>query len=756
MGANYLSYIDKTTNTQILGCLLRQPSLLNNKDYKLNIDDFGDTFHKAIYAAIVNLYTQGAQNISIIDIDNYLSARPHLHKVFLQYKGVEFLQMAYQIANLENFDYYYNRLRKMSVLRAMTQLGIDVTNIYDPNCLDLETKTKQEEWLNSHSIEDIVKIIDKKLDNIKNEYVNDTASYSVQAGEGLDELINSLQRHPEIGVPLFGGGIINTITRGARLKKFYLRSAPSGLGKCVTGNTLINTDKGLLRIDEIPQFYNVDKQNRCEAKIIAYNIETGKKKILNTSHWYNMGEQDTIKITTSFGYEIEGTSEHPIVVINDEGKMEFKQLQYITKNDKVAISLNNNLFGQKKLDAEFAYYIGRTMNYQSEIPIIIRQCNKETLKTFLKGVFNNNNFFITKFKNVAQQIQILLLNFGIVSKLIQENDNYVLNIIYKFEDKNIFIDTIDNIQKGRQTVYDFTVPIEHNFVSNGIISHNTRLSVADAAYIACSKIYNIFSQEWEDTKFSEPTLFITTELELSEIQTMLLAFISGVNESDILNGEYTTQQDLDRVLEASKIIKNSPLWLEHIPDFSLEDIENIIIKHVRKNNVKYVFFDYIHTSLKILEEITTKANGVRLREDIVLLMMATRLKDICNEYGIFLMSATQLNSEWETKEVANQNLLRGSKAIADKIDLGMIMLPVMEDDIAKLRNILDNNGLVEPNLKISVYKNRRGEYKDIIIWCTANLGICRITPLFVTDNYYRIINIKETKVIVEPEVVEFK
>lgn len=756
MGANYLSYIDKTTNTQILGCLLHQPSLLNNKDYKLNVDDFGDTFHKAIYAAIVNLYAQGAQNISIIDIDNYLSARPHLHKVFLQYKGIEFLQMAYQIANLENFDYYYNRLRKMSVLRAMTQLGIDVTNIYDPNCLDLETKTKQEEWLNSHSIEDIVKIIDKKLDNIKNEYVNDTASYSVQAGEGLDELINSLQRHPEIGVPLFGGGIINTITRGARLKKFYLRSAPSGLGKCVVGDTLINTDKGLLRIDEIPQFYNVDEQNHCEAKIIAHNIETGEKKILNTSHWYNMGEQDTIKITTSFGYEIEGTPEHPIVVINDEGKMEFKQLQYITKDDKVAISLNNNLFGQEKLDAEFAYYIGRKMDYKFEIPIIIRQCNKETLKTFLKGVFNNNNFFVTKFKNVAQQIQILLLNFGIVSKLIQENDNYVLNIIYKFEDKNIFIDTIDNIQKGRQIVYDFTVPIEHNFVSNGIISHNTRLSIADAAYIACPKIYNIFSQEWEDTKFSEPTLFITTELELSEIQTMLLAFISGVNESDILNGEYTTQQDLDRVLEASKIIKNSPLWLEHIPDFSLEDIENIIIKHVRKNNVKYVFFDYIHTSLKILEEITTKANGVRLREDIVLLMMATRLKDICNEYGIFLMSATQLNSEWETKEVANQNLLRGSKAIADKIDLGMIMLPVMEDDIAKLRNILDNNGLVEPNLKISVYKNRRGEYKDIIIWCTVNLGICRITPLFVTDNYYRIINIKETKVIVEPEVIEFK
>jgi hypothetical protein len=46
-------------------------------------------------------------------------------------------------------------------------------------------------------------------------------------------LIYKLKEHPEVGVPLYGT-YINTITRGARLKKFYLRSAPTGVGKSRT------------------------------------------------------------------------------------------------------------------------------------------------------------------------------------------------------------------------------------------------------------------------------------------------------------------------------------------------------------------------------------------------------------------------------------------------------------------------------------------------------------------------------------------
>lgn len=75
--------------------------------------------------------------------------------------------------------------------------------------------------------------------------------------------------------------------------------------------------------------------------------------------------------------------------------------------------------------------------------------------------------------------------------------------------------------------------------------------------------------------------------------------------------------------------------------------------------------DYIHTSMKILEEISKRSGGVKLREDNILFMLSTRLKDICNQYGIFIMSATQLNADYQYSETPDQNVLRGSKAIAD-------------------------------------------------------------------------------------------
>jgi hypothetical protein len=40
-------------------------------------------------------------------------------------------------------------------------------------------------------------------------------------------------------------------------------------------------------------------------------------------------------------------------------------------------------------------------------------------------------------------------------------------------------------------------------------------------------------------------------------------------------------------------------------------------------------------------------------------MLSTKLKDICNQYGVFILSATQLNSGYVDSETPDQNLLRG-------------------------------------------------------------------------------------------------
>ena len=277
----------------------------------------------------------------------------------------------------------------------------------------------------------------------------------------------------------------------------------------------------------------------------------------------------------------------------------------------------------------------------------------------------------------------------------------------------------------------------------------TRSMIADACYIACSKIYDE-NFGWIKCGTQEPVLFITTEQELEEIQTMMLAFLSNVDEEHILNGEYGEGEE-KRVMEAADILAEAPLFVEELPDFSLKDVEDKIKKNIREHDVKYIFHDYIHTSLKILEEITKRSGGIKLREDNILFMLSTRLKDLCNKYGVFIMSATQLNGDWKDAKIPDQNLLRGAKAIADKIDYGSILLNTTDEDLVALESILASSMFDRPTIKMSVYKNRRGRYKGVILWCKANLGCCRIQPMFCTTYDYEMVSIDDIRIRVDEE-----
>ena len=70
-------------------------------------------------------------------------------------------------------------------------------------------------------------------------------------------------------------------------------------------------------------------------------------------------------------------------------------------------------------------------------------------------------------------------------------------------------------------------------------------------------------------------MFIATEQEVDEIQTMMLAFLSDVNENHIIYNAYEVGE-LERVIYAAELIKKCPLYIKKLPDFSMKDIENTI------------------------------------------------------------------------------------------------------------------------------------------------------------------------------------
>ena len=498
-------YVDTTAVVNVIGNIYNDVGLLDNENYRFNEEDFPLDFHRLLFGTIYNLHALGAKEINLTAIEDYLEQRPKKYAIYQQNKGAEYLTKLSESVQFATFQYYYDRMKKMTLLRMYNDAcGMDLSWLYDPdNILDTKKKAAQEDWFDNTPIEKIADIIDSKITNIRIKCVDADINQIVHAGENVKDLIQSFKDNPEIGYPLFGR-YMNTVTRGARLKKFYLRSAATGVGK-------------------------------------------------------------------------------------------------------------------------------------------------------------------------------------------------------------------------------------------------SRSMIADVCNIGCEYMWSLEENTWVQTGIAEPTMYINTEMDLSEIQTMMIAFLSAVDEEHILNGTYE-DGEWARVCQAMKILDEGKVYFEALPDFSLQDIENTIKRGIRELGVKYVFVDYMHTSMKILEEITKRSGGVKLREDNILYMMSVKFKDICNQYGVFIMSATQLNGAYTEAEVYDQNLLRGAKSIADKIDWGSIMIEVDDADRERLAELCRKGGFDMPDVKISIFKNRRGRWKNILLWCKAQRGICRIEPMFATKYNYELVEMEDFKI----------
>lgn len=284
-------------------------------------------------------------------------------------------------------------------------------------------------------------------------------------------------------------------------------------------------------------------------------------------------------------------------------------------------------------------------------------------------------------------------------------------------------------------------------------SSKSRQSIMDCCNIAIPHRWNLETKSWEYTGNAFPTLFISTEMSVDECQTIILATVSGVNEEHILYGNYKNGEK-ERVLLAAKYLKESPLYINVINDFSISDIENIIKRYHNSRGVNYIFFDYIFVAPRLIAEMS-KTSSMRMQEYQLLTMFATRLKALAESLWVFIMSSTQLNGEAADMKYKDARCLQGSKAIANKIDFGCISMRPTAAELKKIEAITKNIvGCPEINMMQWVYKVRRGKLTRIIIFSNLNLGCMREKTVFVTDYDFNLINVDFTKIECMDKVVE--
>ena len=128
-----------------------------------------------------------------------------------------------------------------------------------------------------------------------------------------------------------------------------------------------------------------------------------------------------------------------------------------------------------------------------------------------------------------------------------------------------------------------------------------------------------------------------------------------------------------------------------------------------------------------------------MREDVILMMFSTALKDLAVELNVFMQTSTQVTiSENERDGMKTKASIRGAKSIADKADMGCVVSLVSEKDKEVIQSIIETLGIM-PNQVTDVYKLRRGRYNNCRIWSYFDLGTCRKKDIFITDSSMNVI-----------------
>ena len=478
--------VDKNSIIQIFVSLMKKPNLLSESDkYQLTLDDFYYKFDKYIFAAIENLYRGGANRIQPIDVENYLQTNGAASIIFKKNNGIEYLQDAEYLSELQNFDFYYKRLKKINLLTRLQENGFDISEFYiedltNPKALDVNKNFETLE------IDDILDALKRKVLNLENQFTQNEVTQTESAFEGIEDIIKNAVENVDIGAPV-QGELLNEVMSGARLGTFIVRSAASGTGK-------------------------------------------------------------------------------------------------------------------------------------------------------------------------------------------------------------------------------------------------TRQAVGDACLIAYPFRYEPMKKKWEQIGSGRKVMFIATEQTIPEIQKMILAYLTGFNESKFRYGNFTKEEE--RIIRQAVWIMErykDNFFIVQMPSPRIDLVKNLVREQVLLHGIEYVFYDYIFISPSLL----TEFKGVNLRNDEILLMFSTALKELAVELNVCVFSSTQVNANADSNvNIRNESSIAGSRAIINKADICMVMARPTKEEI----DFFASMGEATPTMVTDVYKVRSGAWTQVRIWSTVDLGNLRKVDLYITNS----------------------
>ena len=281
----------------------------------------------------------------------------------------------------------------------------------------------------------------------------------------------------------------------------------------------------------------------------------------------------------------------------------------------------------------------------------------------------------------------------------------------------------------------------------------TTVSVATMCKLCATRIWDDKLKSFIDNpcKTRNGGLYIQFELDnVQELSVKFLSYIANIPVSKILDGKYTDEESI-RIDTAIQILEDSNIHLCYMPNFTKKSIEQTLKDHILNYGIDLLVYDYIQDGSAINAEMVKSNGGVGLRTDQVLANLSDFLKLMARTYNIPVYTATQTNAQLGSVEAIGVESIAGSRAVANKLDIGGVFMPLRPKEV-KAREIIEQEigyrgfGLPHATHIYHMYKVRFGSYpQNIKIWVNVDLGTGRFIDCFCTDWQNKIIKVPKTK-----------
>lgn len=206
----------------------------------------------------------------------------------------------------------------------------------------------------------------------------------------------------------------------------------TGGGKCIKKDSLVFTSEGLIEIGEFGKELK-DTEHAPLAKTIY-----GREGLEVTSHILNEGVRDTIRLKTKYGYEIEGTREHPLLVFDSLKGIIFKKLKDICKKDIVCIQRDQQCFGNSldiKNDIGIGYNNEKIYSLPDKLTLGICRIFGYLVA---EGSFNTDRIigFTNEDKEIAEDFNVNFKKY--FGKEFKKTSNPINYVLYSTQIKRFF------------------------------------------------------------------------------------------------------------------------------------------------------------------------------------------------------------------------------------------------------------------------------------------------------------------------------